>query len=598
MPDQDLIKDFTDKIGSIFYGDAKPTDPMSYQSLLARRKIAEAIMSKRSPFPKNIGEGLTYLGEKIADRSRLDELDTAERAQEAVDKETGKKAAEAAYPTVVPAAAATQPDIPPQRIVTAPPPPPPPSVVPARPMNSRPNLSETSMESVPITPALNPSVDRFGRPNAVPPSNLGPRSFVDPGSQADPRARIAMAALARQGVVPPDPTLGGIGMAENGPSSLIPASTTADEEDDDPRTAMAQANLNPMIRTDIEKFSMPPPGAREPPAPGGLPDVSGEALPPLKPNPRPTSPPRAPVEPGEREAFANVMGSRNPETQRQWNAVLQRFRDIRAAEDLRRAEQYKADVGYYEKEELATQAAAREREDPIKKAELLQKRYEVAKAEDALKDRAKFGALGVQGTVKILEESQKAHAQLPTALDAIARAKKLVESGTFTGPLSTADLTLNRVRVLAGGDPDPRIANTEEFRATVAKMFGGLRPNVGGPGSQSNVELEFLKQVAAGDVKFSKESVLRVLHSLEKDALNSAIQHQRSVNIASGTDPADQRAFSHFSLPMERILPQAYVDQFKENIRKKGVEAAVKGLQDQFHTPGLAKMLLDAERLD
>jgi hypothetical protein len=596
------LDDLLDQTKSFFYPDPAP---VSYGALTRRRKIAEAIASRRQrDYPKNIGEGLTVLGEAIGERRMSDRLDAEEAAQEAIDKKSGAEAVDvlrrrqavSTDPAAVAPATAPEPATPPRAAAV-------PQASPS--MQAPPPLATPTRYTPPpqageLTPDM---LLREGRNRGEPvPLPLGSVSPAAPGprsSLGDLRDRLAMADMARQGVVPPDPMIAQAPM----PGTPSAVSTATGDDEDNPLTAMAQAGyLNPAIRTDIEKMSVPPPGARTPPEPPPpLPDVGSVTLPPLKPIVIPVAPTPTPPSKDEYDAMARVLGSRSPEVQRQWNAVVDRLKAERAATDARNIEKYKADMGYVEKERLAEQAAAREA--PTKAAELRQKQLAISKAEDEQREQAKFGALGAAGTRKVLEDSHKANAQLPTALDAIATAKKLVENGTFTGPMSALDLNVNRARVLLGGAPDPRITNTEVFQATLAKMFGGLRPNVGGPGSQSNAEMEFLRQVAAGDRKFSKEAVLTVLHNLEKDSLNSAIQHQRSVNIASGLDPNDQRAFSHFSLPMERILPQTYIDQFKEKIQQaqgdpKRVKAVIDGLQEQFHTPGLAKQLLDAGRLD
>ena len=67
--------------------------PLSYEALQSRRRIAEALASKRSPFPKNAGEGLTYLDESLNDIASMRALDAQQRAYEA---EGNKNAAEAA----------------------------------------------------------------------------------------------------------------------------------------------------------------------------------------------------------------------------------------------------------------------------------------------------------------------------------------------------------------------------------------------------------------------------------------------------------------------------------------------------------------------
>ena len=66
---------------SFFFADAKPEDPRSYASLQTRRRIAEQLAGKRMGFPKTIGEGLTYLGESLAERRMLDDLDRREQAE-------------------------------------------------------------------------------------------------------------------------------------------------------------------------------------------------------------------------------------------------------------------------------------------------------------------------------------------------------------------------------------------------------------------------------------------------------------------------------------------------------------------------------------
>jgi hypothetical protein len=69
-----------------FLAGAPAGSPLSYNALLTRRKIAEALLGKRSPFPQNIGQGLTYVGEKISDIALMNQLDRAEQQQAA--KET------------------------------------------------------------------------------------------------------------------------------------------------------------------------------------------------------------------------------------------------------------------------------------------------------------------------------------------------------------------------------------------------------------------------------------------------------------------------------------------------------------------------------
>ena len=86
--------------------------PGSYQAMDARRKIAIALMSQRSKgFPKNIGEGLTAVGDAIGERRMMNELARQEAAYQ--------KQATAAAGEAVPAEAQTPGALPP--VITQPP---------------------------------------------------------------------------------------------------------------------------------------------------------------------------------------------------------------------------------------------------------------------------------------------------------------------------------------------------------------------------------------------------------------------------------------------------------------------------------------------
>src|SRR6188508_3021172 len=57
-----------------------PGAPMSLEALKRRRAVQLALASKGRPFPKNVGEGLTSLGEALGERRLDDQLNAAEKS--------------------------------------------------------------------------------------------------------------------------------------------------------------------------------------------------------------------------------------------------------------------------------------------------------------------------------------------------------------------------------------------------------------------------------------------------------------------------------------------------------------------------------------
>jgi hypothetical protein len=118
------LEDLIDRNKYFFFGNEPAGSPLSYEALQTRRKIAAELLGKRTPFPKTAGEGLTYLGEALADRRMLDYLDQQERGIAARDaafiqNAPGNRVAAATAPTPATSATPATPDIPPEDPRTA-----------------------------------------------------------------------------------------------------------------------------------------------------------------------------------------------------------------------------------------------------------------------------------------------------------------------------------------------------------------------------------------------------------------------------------------------------------------------------------------------
>jgi hypothetical protein len=347
------MDDVTEPIRSFFYPGQK-SGPLSYEALQMRRKIAEAIMGRRNPYPKNIGEGLAAVGEAIGDRAYMDRLsddektsldaqsglrklseDTAGFRTDAPDSDllTGGTVAPPLRPAPPPAAAPASYSMPP------PPPPAPPQ--------SRPNLTETGMEPVTITPALTPDVNRFGQPNKPPPAR--PQSQITPLVNRD---QLAMADMARQGVASPDP------MAAQAPvpGPTIPIAAT---DEGDPRTAMAQAPYaNPVTETDIR---LAPPGGSQP-SREPIPPASEQYMEP--PGPRPAMPRPVGPSPAQTEWERRATSPYADQATREFaTRKFQEQEGVRKELDARRYQAWQGDLTRWEAKALAYEKHTREAED-------------------------------------------------------------------------------------------------------------------------------------------------------------------------------------------------------------------------------------------
>ena len=179
----------------------------------------------------------------------------------------------------------------------------------------------------------------------------------------------------------------------------------------------------------------------------------------------------------------------------------------------------------------------------------------------------------------------------------------IVNSGTFTGILSPAELNASKLKWWAlskigktDQDLAQQVSNTETFQATVARMLGGMRANVAGPGSQSNAELGYLQQVVGGEKHLEKDTVNNILNNLESAGLNAARLHQGRLLAAAGSNPVDRTMlYGNYSLPLERMLPDAAIADFKRHVGTDR-EGAIRKIDTFFNTPGLGLSILQSGR--
>lgn len=410
---------------------------------------------------------------------------------------------------------------------------------------------------------------------------LGPETFVQQASWVERPERLegARQVAALGGGIPRPDTAPNVIPAASSTAALRPPATVADATDNPP-----------IVRSDIK----PMPGPLTPPTPEPPIQTFGRTpQAPYRTFDYPVAP-RMNETPTKEEIYGMELMRRHPGDPN-YQALAAPYiaygQAQRKAEYDQQVKQFELNKAEYERQQTY------ERSRPETDVKQATAEIELANKQRARTEQARFGTLGPEKTMANLVKSYGDHQSLPDAMDAIATAKRLVGEGPgmFTGILSEAEYNAARLKAAAGGPVDPRIATTEAFKATTARMLGGLRSNVAGPGSQSNAELQALLQAAGGDIKLSKEAIQNILNNLETASVNAARKHQEGLLTAMGSDPNDQRMLRPLGLPMERILPQAYVDVFKQQY-EANPELAKRQIDEKFHTPGLGQAIIDSGR--
>jgi len=417
---------------TIFDANAGPNAPMSYQSLLARRKIAEALLGKRSPYPKTLGEGLTSLGENIANIALMNRLDQGEAQERA--KELGAADKAGLDPDATP--------LPYPRL------PPPDRFDPAIPSNSRvPGLRRTSElldePGLDQKPGLDQIAIAMTRPSFTTASadRPDPMQLPPAGSTGNAPARfgpsIENPATGARRLLPTQPPpdrfsrefgpLANVPLApvDNAPekinaalmakqpmngSSVMAYAPNQPDETLTPRTLAranapqffpaAQDNPAPPVRvagdlatmprpipTDIPRAPAPAPapasGPGFSPMPGPLPEQQKPVTPTYTPTPTamipqsmPTPPTQVPRTQREVEAIREWYRADNPNIKAIWQGVVEQEAAKRKFIDDRNVKEYDAKLEMYKTYVAAENVAAREA--PMKAAELKKAEMDIA----------------------------------------------------------------------------------------------------------------------------------------------------------------------------------------------------------------------------
>jgi hypothetical protein len=691
---------------SFFFANAQPGTPLSYAALQSRRRIAEALMGKRSPFPKTLGEGLTYAGERFADVLDWKNLTEHEKADQ---EATARFQAGVAIPGVIPPG------------VT-----PPPAVAPGR------SRSETeSTDTAPVQTVEAPYVAPSAAPGNIPFPPPRPeyarerfRAAVDanpavipklasmvnsenPGAALPQLETIANRMEARgtsleneistrgqnRNAYYPDfargpgdieafqrnvltPVLRGsdvggktMGFSPTGNASgkfaenrlnrgvyniagHVPGNTEMYVQQESPaQLARLEASRVPGRDAITQTLAGPPPAAALPegaqfaslmppdataavspqvpvapyrnpatPAPPGMvpappPTQTAQAQSPwLTKPPGPFDAlPAQPAPPAAPRTQTQAVTTRREPTPPNENDVPLNEYQIRGRQALiaagdhplrQQAAQQLIEYGNQQRAAVIAQNKAKyEQQKDLYKAEHT---YELTRPKteaetraieignqqklDELKERAARGGVTTEQAFNIVKDSHKDAASIPGEVAAIKNAQRVLPSAV-TGFGAEAKVNILRVLAAAGQPVDPGVSATQQFQAYVKGVYGRLRPQVIGSGTQATAEGKVLEKAAAGDISMDPGAIKAVLDSIYALNVMAAKEHQDKVNIFTGTNPQLQQYSRTFRLPMADIVPDRAVQILREHYKTDG-DAALIEFNKDFKTPGLAQEIL------
>lgn len=612
--------DITQPISSFFYPGRGANEPLSYQSLVMRRKIAEALMGKRSPYPKNIGEGLAALGGAIGDRAYMDKLDAEEKAyaeEQAKDTRIPGQSDEtpAERPITSPAyraPGAAQRSLTSGTVMEEPEPLPQSQPQPTR---APPPLATPAQYTPPQAAPSGPSgvgeltpdmLLREGRNRgepiplplgSVPPLTPGPRS-----SLGDPRSALTMAALAQQGVIPPDPTMG----ADTPPPGPMVAALGAGPTASDapligmPGDQLAQAApfadrfVNPMLpQPDIKTIPRGVPGPLTPPT--RAPEVPIIAARPdlfMDPGPEPKLPtPRS--KPTNDEMIGYQLLRKypgDPAQKARADQFIKFGQQQRADEYARGVEEYKAQVEIRKKKiELLNQ---RQIDAPEREARTRLIEGQIAKQNQDAQDKLDQGGMSNEEIATILKESRKSVETAPVAMAAFNRVQQLLDQNPkmFTGTFAEQKLAVGKFAAAMGRTPNPSLSPTEEFNAVIAPIVAQQRQMLVGNANISDPDREAALKAAAGSIKLEPETIRNVMKTMQIATIDGVVAHNKKIATAAGDKPDKQRMYYGMNeVDMSLIVPKVLVERLRN-----GPQTAerYKAFDDKFHYPGLGRRLV------
>jgi hypothetical protein len=492
----------------LFWGN----DPNVNQQL--RQRLALQMMASKKAYPKNLGEGLSAIGDAIG------EIGTARRVEQSdlAAQKAAQAVGDAARTAPVTAPLATPP---PQQTSTAPAPQGDPFATGATPP---PYLTGDASDGRDRMAAL-----LAGRPE-VPQENPTVAEAAPPQSQA-----TEFSAQARQRPGGPSPEERTPLAAVNATGNVLPGATVAP-----PNVAAAPK----VVQAD-------PPAAYDYTMP--LPQ-------------RPTPPPD--TGPSAREllilkAIREHQG--NPYVQQNLAADLALEQQRRAQADKQANEAYQSDL-------LRHNELIMKREEQL--ASRAQRSLQGAQGLETLQEqrsknveRLGFGNMDPTTVYKSVGDSRTLAQSAANGLKASMDARNALAGGAFMG--AGAGLKLDIAKLVTGmglADKHDKIANTETFRAAMQPIVAAILHQTSGMSQLSEGELRFANDAAAGNIRLDEHTIPKLLDIIDQRSTELLNRHDKMVGTLFGQNPQASAVYG-VERPFYRVGSEDEANQLPNGTR-------------------------------
>lgn len=213
---------------------------------------------------------------------------------------------------------------------------------------------------------------------------------------------------------------------------------------------------------------------------------------------------------------------------------------------------------------------------------------------------AKFGEKLGEEKAKLIAKSREDAVAAAKAIEALENADIDVQNGIKTGAAANVQLGIAKwAKALGLGEADPQIANTEAFRANMARETLNLVKGLGAGTAISNADREFAEKASGGSITLDDAAMIRLMDIARAAAANVQMKHKDLLSSAarsSGGDAEDLAVFEvPFSMRSERVVYDPELKRFvvRGAAPTASTAPAAPGASSPGSVPGQPKRKLD-----